>query len=150
MEAIPRALPSKTNPRLRIPGPRAFSVVPAGLFKGARPGLRPGLSSAVPSGLSFMMVSSHADSLAHSVSIRSARLRSHIENGIEIPLAFRRKSDSRMSDFFPTPQARHKQRSIRLRCAVFRQSLQLAGACAGSPAVGRSCVPLIRLCTAAF
>jgi hypothetical protein len=103
-----------------------------------------------PAGLSFKMVSSHAGSLAHSVSIHSARLRSHFENGIEIPLAFRRKPDSRTSGFSPTPQVRHKRRSIRLRCAVVRRCGLLAGACAGSPVIRRSCVPRFRLCTGAF
>jgi hypothetical protein len=38
-------------------GSITFSVVPAGLFHGARnPGLRPGLSSAVPPGLDLVMV----------------------------------------------------------------------------------------------
>ena len=57
--ALPRALQFKPIPRLRIPDPitfqsslRDFSMTPA------NPGLRPGLNSAVPTGLNFMTAGS--------------------------------------------------------------------------------------------
>jgi hypothetical protein len=52
-------------PRIQDDVSITFSVVPAGLFNSAcNPGLRPGLSSAVPTGLDFRGDRHHADSKA--------------------------------------------------------------------------------------